>query len=85
MTSTKKPEPSVPAAGTRFDYPPNSRHARCWVCRQPRTPLFQTTTDSHSLDGPAQVCVRCWSKHHQDADDECQHCGKRLDEEAALW
>jgi hypothetical protein len=90
MTSTKtKPQEEVPPAGTRFDYPPSSPYARCEVCRQPSTPLFQTTPDTHRIEQsgglvPARVYARCWSKYHVDADDVCPHCGKDTTEEP-LW
>lgn len=82
---------TVPPSGTRWDFPANSRHARCDVCRQPRTPLWQTTPETHSYVDesgepvPARVCARCWSKNHNDAppDDPCPHCGKAPED--PLW
>ncbi|QXE35891.1 hypothetical protein KQY30_18115 [Streptomyces sp. GMY02] len=88
---TRKKNVPVPhPSGTRFDYPPGDRHARCETCYQPRTPLFQTTPDTHpgieqfGEPVPARVCLRCWSKHHTGAEDVCPHCGKDVTEEP-LW
>jgi hypothetical protein len=84
MTSPNEPE--TPASGTPVHYPPGDPAARCGGCKQPRNPLFAATSTTHDLDGegPAWLCARCWSAYHRDADDQCQHCGRRLDE-PVLW
>lgn len=92
MTSKKRKEekPPAPPSGTRIDYPEGSRYARCEICRQPRNPLFQTTLETHpgieqsGKPVPARVCLRCWSRLHVDAEDECPHCGKDITE-GPLW
>ncbi|MEU3520181.1 hypothetical protein ABZ770_33770 [Streptomyces sp. NPDC006654] len=89
MTSTTTKQTPTPPSGARVTYPEGSRHARCETCGLPRNPLFQTTPDTHRIEQsgkpvPARVCLRCWSKHHIDADDVCPHCGKDITEEP-LW
>jgi hypothetical protein len=83
MTTDNKPERAV---GQQLDYPAESPHARCWMCQQPRTPLFWATDESHNIDRPAELCARCWSKHHADEADRCPHCGRLPDDPGpGLW